>query len=442
MRISFRTHQKFFSQISKTVRLELSKFYFLFFKNKQNNLNTYTEKTILNKTYKVAIVGGGASGLICAVELSSLLGDGKDIVILERTDRVGKKIIATGNGQCNLGNANFSSEFYHGDKGFIEQFIHQANDIDLDGYLYSLGIPIITEENGKKYPVSKQASAVLDTIRARLSSYNVCTLTDFMVSDISFNNGIFMLSSGNGKVQAEQVVIATGGKAGKQFGTDGFGYSLAKKFNHKLTPLYPSLVQVKTELDKIRGLKGLKERVIATAYDGKEKLATCTGDLLFTEFGVSGSAIFTLSAYLSGAKDPKIVVEFLPGFNLEETKQLIVDRKKNATSESGEKVFNCLINKRIGQAVYKTAKSDKASDLAYALKNFTLTVKGTLDFASAQVTKGGIDTADITNKYESKLQKGLYLTGEILNVDGDCGGYNLMFAFTTGIVVARDIVKR
>jgi len=395
----------------------------------------------LNKTYKVAIVGGGASGLICACELSSLLGDGSNIFILERTDRVGKKIIATGNGQCNLGNANFSSEFYHGDKEFIEQFIRLAKDIDLDGYLYSLGIPIITEENGKKYPVSKQASAVLDTIRARLSSYNVCTLTNFMVNDITFKNGIFTLTSENGKVQAERVVLATGGKAGKQFGTDGFGYALAKKFNHRVTPLYPSLVQVKTELDKIRGLKGLKERVTATAYDGEEKLATCTGDLLFTEFGVSGSAIFTLSAYLSGVKEPKIVVEFMPEFSIEETQKLIADRKKNAVTESGEKVFNCLINKRIGQAVYKTAKTDKASDLAYALKNFTLTVKGTLDFSNAQVTKGGIDTSDITSSFESKIQKGLYLTGEILNVDGDCGGYNLMFAFTTGVVVARNIIK-
>lgn len=395
----------------------------------------------MDKIYKVAIVGGGASGLICACELSSLLNDGKDIVILEGTDRVGKKIIATGNGQCNLGNANFNSSYYHGDKGVIENFILQANEIDLDGYLYALGIPVITEENGKKYPVSKQASAVLDTIRARLSNYNVPTLTDFKVTEISFNNGVFTIKSAKETIKAEKVVIATGGKAGKQFGSDGSGYALAQKFGHKLTALYPSLVQVKTELEKIRGLKGLKEKVKATAFDGKIKLAESTGDLLFTEYGVSGSSIFSLSSYLSGAKEPKITVEFLPDFSESETQNLIADRKKNAPTETGEKIFNCLINKRIGQAVYKCAKSDKASDLAYALKNFTLSVKGTLDFSSAQVTKGGINTADITKTYQSKLQKGLYLTGEILNVDGDCGGYNLAFAFTTGIIVARDIVK-
>lgn len=397
----------------------------------------------MNKIYSTAIIGGGASGLISAIELLNNGVNADEIVIIEGQDRVGKKLIATGNGQGNLMNADFNACHYHGEKGFIDNFVAFTKNLNLEDYFYRLGVPLITDEKGRKYPLSKQASAVLDVLREKLDSAGVKTITGFKVTKITEKNDVFTAYSDGGEVQARKVVLAVGGSSGKQFGTDGTSYILAEKFLHTKTVLYPSLVQLKTNLDKIRALKGLKENALVYAYDGNKLLATYEGDVLFTEFGVSGNAIFYLSAYLSGAKQPKIKIEFIPQYTLEQAEKLISDRKKFSPTQTQERTLGCIVNKRIGSAVYKSAKSDSAKDLAYALKNFELTVTGTLGFNNAQVTKGGIRTNEIDYKtYESKFKQGLYLVGEVLDIDGDCGGYNLTFAFVSAIACARAIAKK
>lgn len=395
----------------------------------------------MEKTFSVAIIGGGASGLLCAVEL--LRGknaiNGKDIVILERTDRVGKKLIATGNGQGNLSNANFDKEYYHGNKEFIEQFIKTAREIDIERYFSQLGIPFYTDEKGRKYPLSRQASAVLDIFREILSQNCVNVITDFYASDVKKTKNGFEVQSLTQKILAKKVVVACGGSAGKQFGTDGTSYHLLEKFGHKCTPLYPSLVQIKTELEKIRGLKGLKEYARVYALDGEKELKSQTGDILFTEYGVSGNTVFTVSGYLATAKNPAIRIEFLPDFSLEETEKLLEERSKSINLESLN-VLCGIVNKKIGERLVKNINSTKPKDMAKLLKDFRLKVSGNLGFNYAQVTKGGIKTDQIDEKtYQSKLVDGLYLTGEVLDVDGDCGGYNLTFAFCSGILSAKSI---
>ena len=395
----------------------------------------------MEKTFSVAIIGGGASGLLCAVEL--LRGknaiNGKDIVILERTDRVGKKLIATGNGQGNLSNANFDKEYYHGNKEFIEQFIKTAREIDIERYFSQLGIPFYTDEKGRKYPLSRQASAVLDIFREILSQNGVNVITDFYASDVKKTKNGFEVQSLTQKILAKKVVVACGGSAGKQFGTDGTSYHLLEKFGHKCTPLYPSLVQIKTELEKIRGLKGLKEYARVYALDGEKELKSQTGDILFTEYGVSGNTVFTVSGYLATAKNPVIRIEFLPDFTLEETEKLLEERSKSINLESLN-VLCGIVNKKIGERLVKNINSTKPKDMAKLLKDFRLKVSGNLGFNYAQVTKGGIKTDQIDEKtYQSKLVDGLYLTGEVLDVDGDCGGYNLTFAFCSGILSAKSI---
>ncbi len=395
----------------------------------------------MEKTFSVAIIGGGASGLLCAVEL--LRGknalNGKDIAILERTDRVGKKLIATGNGTGNLSNENFGEEYYHGDKEFISQFIKTALDVDIEGYFRKLGIPFYTDEKGRKYPLSRQASAVLDILREILLKNGVNVITDFYVKNVNKSKNGFEVLSDTQKVFAKKVVLACGGSAGKQFGTDGTSYSLAEKFGHKKTNLYPSLVQVKTELEKIRGLKGLKEYAKVYALDGDKVLKSAKGDILFTEYGVSGNTVFTVSGYLALAKNPIIKIEFLPDFTLEETLKLLEERSEILNLENAG-VLCGILNKKIGERLVKNINSIEPKILAKTLKNFTLKVNGNLGFNYAQVTKGGIKTDQIDAKtYQSKLVDGLYLTGEVLDVDGDCGGYNLTFAFCSGINSARSI---
>ena len=391
--------------------------------------------------YKVVIVGGGASGLMCAIELLRAKNclSGSDVLILEKNDRVGKKLITTGNGQGNLSNVNLSSNKYHGDKSFISAVINNQQNINVVDYLESLGIFTTTSTDGKIYPVSKQASAVLDILRAYLTSKGCNVKTDSNVVSVVKNTNNWCVTTQNGSYTAKNVVLAFGGAVGKQFGTDGTSYSLAQNLGHKVTKLYPSLVQLKTDTTFIRGLKGLKERAKVVAYDGNLKLAESVGDLLFTEFGVSGNAIFQISAYLTNAKNPSINVEFLPDYSLEQVKNLLI-KKSKIDYVSKEEILVGILNKRIGQAILKRCNSFSPECVAQEIKNFTLKVTGNLGFNYAQVTKGGIQTDQINPlTMQSKLNKGLYVTGEALDVDGDCGGYNLTFAFLTGIICAINI---
>lgn len=396
------------------------------------------------KNFKAIIVGGGASGLLCAVELLRLknLLNGSQIAIIEKNDRVGKKLIATGNGQGNLCNQDLSKRHYHGNSFFIKSFFDGAKDINIQDYLTKLGIPLTTAKDGKQYPISKQASAVLDVIRAFLESKGCTIVTGETVEQINGKDGDFTLKTEKNIYRAKKIVLAFGGKAGKQFGTDGTSYMLAQGLGHDITPLYPSLVQLKTETEKIKGLKGLKENANVIALDGENILCQSVGEVLFTEYGISGNAVFQISGYLAKAKKPRVKIEFLPDYSLEQTVELLTQRQKIEYLQS-EQMLVGILNKRIGQAVIKNAKTTAPSDIANALKNFTLNVTGNLGFNYAQVTKGGVNTEQI-NPYnlESLKKKGVYIVGEALDVDGDCGGYNLSFAFVSAIICAKDIRER
>ena len=395
----------------------------------------------MNKIYNTAIIGGGASGLISGVELTHGKNalNGQDVIILERNDRVGKKLIATGNGQGNLTNANLSSEFFYGDKAFIDAFLCYADKINLPTYLEQFGIPLCFDNQGRAYPLSKQASAVLDAIRAYLLDKGVKEQTGVMVESVEKVNGYFTINSDKGQYFAKHVILATGGNAGKQFGTDGKGYAIAEKLGHKKTALYPSLVQLKTQTENIRALKGLKENARVTCYADGKKVKSAVGDLLFTDYGVSGNTVFNVSSGIADSKNAYLIIEFLPDLTFDRVCEIIENRKKLKYIEKND-LLSGVLNKRVGQAVLKTAKSDSVKDIAYAIKNFRLAVTGTTGFNYAQVTRGGIKTDQIDkNTYQSKLIKDLYLTGEILDVDGDCGGYNLTFAFISGIVAAKSV---
>lgn len=394
--------------------------------------------------FKVIIIGGGASGLFCAMELlnDNLHLNGKDVLILEGNDRVAKKLIATGNGQGNLTNKNISENNYYGNKEFICDFIENEKQINLKDYLYKKGIPLTCSGDGKMYPISKQANAVSDIIRANLEEKNCNLLTGKKVTQILKNSDVFSVICGGEKFTAKYVIFAVGGCVGKQFGTDGSSYAIVEQLGHTKTKLYPSLVQLKTETSKIRGLKGLKEVARVNAYDGDKLLKTAVGDVLFTEFGLSGSAIFQVSSVLTMARKPIVRIEFVPELTKEELLKILKDRKHNACF-SGYDMLLGILNKRVGVAVCKSAKNLKEESVVDEVKDFCLNVTGNLGSNYAQVTKGGIKTCEINSKtYESKLINNLYFAGEVIDIDGDCGGYNLTFAFVSGIKVARSIKEK
>lgn len=400
------------------------------------------------KNFQVAIVGGGASGLLCAIEL--ILGTdklkGEDIAIIERNDRVGKKLVATGNGRGNLSNCKISSNYYHGNEDFINSFIKNISNNEICEYLENLGINL-TKEDNKIYPLSFQANSVLDILRAILIKNKVNIVTSTKINNIYKNCNNFILQSESQNFTAKNVVLAVGGTCGKQFGTDGSSYILAKNFGHAVTKLFPSLVQLKTNTYNIKGLKGIKEVAKVNAFNNDKFLVSSIGDVLFTDYGVSGSAIFNVSGYLSNVNNPKIEIEFLPNIDKNDICDIINFRlKKDYFNDCG--ILTGLINKKLGEKIIKdlTLKLNRfpnSMEIANQIKRFSLNVLGTLGYDYAQVTKGGIETSKInSNSFESKLINNLYIVGEMLNVDGDCGGYNLTFAFYSGISSAKSIKNK
>ena len=398
----------------------------------------------MNKIFKAAIVGGGSSGLLCATELLSgenrLMGG--DVVILERNDRVGKKLIATGNGQGNLTNAYISAENYSGDPAFIRAFIEQSKRINLTEYLKNLGIITEKDESGRIYPVSRQANSVLDILRAYLTGNNCTVITGFKANKITVSDGVFTVFSENGEtIRAENIVLTAGGRAAKQFGTDGQAYSLATNFHHKLTPLFPSLVQLKTEKEPIKGLKGIKSNATVSLFDGNTFVKKASGDLLFTDYGVSGNTVFKISDKAVTLKNPVLKIDFLPQFAEKELSEILAKRARSGFMPKTD-ILNGLVHKKLGETIVKLSGGE-LERITKTVKSFEIKVTGTLGFDYAQTTKGGIMTADIvSDTYESKLQNGLYITGEMLDVDGECGGYNLTFAFVSGIIAARSIKNK
>lgn len=384
------------------------------------------------KFYDVAVVGGGAAGLACAVRLKEL-NKNLSVVILEAGERLGKKIAATGNGQGNISNANLGVNHYHGTcapyaKKLLEDGV---NPFALFDFL------TVTDDKGRVYPASKQASAISDCLIKRVADGGVQVMYSSPVVGIDKN--LTLSIAGGEKIKAKKVLIATGGKAQKQFRTDGTAYSLATSLGHTLTQLYPSLVQLKCT-GGFKQLKGIRTECRVTVFNAKhEKLVTTEGDVIFTDYGLSGNAIFYASAYCAGEKNATVSLEFLPGVDRAEIIAVIKKRIKCGYAQS--ELLGGTLHNALGRELIKRCKDKSAEGIASFIKNFSVDVEGSLGWDYAQVTKGGIPFGEITLNGESKKACGVYFAGEVLDIDGDCGGYNLHFAFASGIYAAECIYQ-
>ncbi len=401
-----------------------------------------------SRKFKVAIVGGGASGLALSIMLAKKFKKGS-VVLFERLDRVGKKLLQTGNGQCNLGNVDGKLHHFHGKNEEFANYVITTYSSQIETFFNWLGIPL-AEDNGKIYPLSKQASSVVDALRFKAENLGVEIRLNSKISSVKNCENSFTITTEEGLgTIAENLVICAGGKSQKHLGTDGSGYFLLQSLGHSLTSLYPSIVQLKTETAKIKGLKGLKQKVKAKAIVGGKVLAETSGDILFTDYGVSGNACFYLSSYLTGESDGYLNIDFCPELTFEGLKTQIENKQRECSYLSGEYILLGIMNNKIGSSVLRNSgfkdlgapiSSFSADKISKAVKDYSIKVVGTMGFDGAQVTKGGIDTGDFNEKtLESKLVKGLYACGEILDVDGDCGGYNLTWAFASAMAVSESI---
>ena len=390
----------------------------------------------------VCIIGGGAAGMMAAITAADC---GHQVTLLERQARVGRKLMATGNGRCNLTNRHAAPEHYHGEDGDFCAYALSAFDVDatLDWFARH-GLVTVTEESGRVYPYSNMAGSVLDVLRYALEREAIDLRAGCTVTRIRRRGSGFTVESDQGSFSADKVILCAGGAAGSKVGGVMDGYQLAKHLGHHRTALCPSLVQLKTDPTYPRALKGVKAEACVRILRGREVLAENRGEILFTEYGVSGPAVFELSrAAATGGEGLSVELDFLPDWTDASAMEWLVQRRDSAARREAGTLLAGTLHSRLGQMVCKAAGFTAQSantltdgdlhQIARQLRAFTLPVLGVCGFDQAQVTAGGLRTDEFDPQtLESRLVPGFYACGEVLDIDGDCGGYNLQWAWSSG----------
>jgi predicted Rossmann fold flavoprotein len=406
---------------------------------------------------RVIVIGGGAAGMLAAISAARL---GAHVTILEKNQRVGKKILATGNGRCNFTNVNAGYSCYSSENpGFVQKALSDFTASDAISFFEELGIQHKVEEMGKVFPMSDQASSILDVLLYELNRLGVNIICDSNVVDIIPENGSFILKTKDGnKYRGDSVVLAPGGKAMPSSGSDGYGYDLALKLGHTMTDTFPALVQLMLEGDYFKRIDGVKFIGTAEIIDNNRPVIKDRGDILFTNYGVSGPPVLQISRkageLLKSGKQATLKISILDTMSKEEVTDLIDRRFKTDLNKTLEFSFVGLINKRLIPVVLLQAgisdlkrpvsgiTSKERDRIAEILTDWRFNIRGTKSWPSAQVTAGGINTREIDeNTMESFLIKGLYFAGEIMDVDGMCGGYNLQWAWSSGFIAGRSAAK-
>ena len=393
------------------------------------------------------IIGGGAAGLASAV-LSAK--SGFKTVVLEKSDRVGKKLLLTGNGLGNICNKDIAPKHFHSEnKDKLSKFLKKYTLSDALDFFDYIDLPI-TSIGNKIYPNSLQASSLLDALRIKCSTLNVVTKTDFEVSKIeSFGNQIKVFSE-NGFIIGNKVIVATGGSAYPRLNSDGNGYKLFTDFNHTLVKPYPTLVQLKCEGVSSMNLKGIKTDVTAMLYVDGEPIREESGELLFTDYGVSGPVIFNLSGEasraLSNSKQVNVNIDLSPSLN---PLEIIKKRIESMGDAPLMELLNGYLKKQLTRPILNKASvlyngknissltAKEIDAICKVIKCFELQVNSSLGFDHAQATIGGLSLDDFDDNLMSNKVKNLYAAGEILDVDGDCGGYNLFWAWASASIITK-----
>lgn len=402
---------------------------------------------------EIAVIGGGASGMIVAITARK---SGKEVVVLERKDRILKKVLITGNGRCNITNVNANISNYFGKNiSSVENILNSFNPQDTMDFFNGLGIICNEENRGKVYPLSGQASSVVDALRFEAERLGVRIETEFYVRKIEKEGFKFKIySEERKKIEAGRVIIAAGGQSYPELGSNGSGFELAKELGHSVTRLSPSIVQLKTEKHQVKGLQGIKTDAAVTAYGDNKKICTYDGELLFTDYGISGNVVFNISFVMPLYKNVEFEIDFMEKFDYNELYEILKERKKMMSHLTMENYFNGMINKKLGQFLSKASGIEKLSKpvkdlndseirkLCTVLKKYRIKILDTTGFKNAQVTAGGVSLDEVNPEtLESKIVKGLYFSGEVLDVYGECGGFNLQWAWASGYIAGKNVAK-
>lgn len=406
------------------------------------------------KQNNIFIIGGGAAGIVAAISARRL---GANVTILERNPRIGKKILATGNGRCNYTNINTEVAHYSGNNpDFVKEILAQFTVSDTINFFTKLGISPLIEDKGKVFPRSEQASSILDVFLYELNELGVRLKTDTLVKAIHRQKGKYLITTDNGEeFIADKVIITTGGKAMPSSGSDGRGYDLAEGLGHSTVEIFPALVQLKLAGDFFKQIAGVKIVGTAELILQDKILSQDRGDILFTNYGISGPPILQLSRLagqlLKDGAEPELKISLIDNLTAEALKNDLENRWQTKPDKPLDFSLVGLINKRLIPIILKNAGITKLKKsvstltpaeqarILNSLTDFRLKIRGTKGFTSAQVTAGGINTDEINPlTLESKINKGLYFAGEIIDIDGECGGYNLQWAWSSGYIAGQN----
>ena len=390
----------------------------------------------------IGIIGGGAAGMAAALAASE--NENVQVILLERQARVGKKLSATGNGRCNLTNLHANHQSYHGEEPWFASTALIRYDVaDTLAWFRSLGLFTVAEDSGRVYPYSDQANSVVDVLRFALEKPNIRLETGFEVEKVKKNGDGFLVEGTGGVLMCDRLIIACGGLAGTKLGGSMSGYKLLRSFGHKCTKLRPTLVQLKSSWPGAASLKGVRANCHAQIFHNGEVFARSRGEIQFTEFGLSGPVIFEISRDVcSDRGDWVCKLDLLPEIEENVLKNELLRRK--TTNLPVSELLTGILHNRLGRVLTKNVgisdyvpvaqlEDYEIDAVCKAVKGFEVNLTEPMGMDSAQVTAGGIVTREFfPETMESKLVPGLYACGEVLDIDGDCGGYNLQWAWSSG----------
>lgn len=388
----------------------------------------------------VIIVGAGASGLmagICAARR------GKKVLIIDRMAKAGKKIYATGNGKCNYTNAQYDYDSYRGENvDIVSEVLAKFSYENTIDFFEELGI-LAKNKYGYIYPYSEQASSVVEVMLMELDNLGVKILLEENVQKIIKNNEVYMVVTDKNKHICSKVILATGGMASPKLGSNGSGYALAESLGHSIVKPNKALVQLKTKGKEYKSLSGVRIQGKVTMYIEGEEIRTNYGEFVFTDYGISGIPIMQLSRYaavgLSNNKKVRIELDFYPDIDDKELLVLLRNRQKNCYYKDNYELLIGMINNKLAAYIDRKSNGRLEAMIRY-MKKLPMEIVDTNSWDNAQVTAGGVSTKEIDyHTMESKVSKGLYITGELMDIDGTCGGYNLQWAWATGYIAGNNV---
>lgn len=402
---------------------------------------------------KIAVIGAGPAGMMAAITAAKA---GAKVTVFERNDIAGKKLLLTGNGKCNFTNVDIHADYYSfQEDSFADDILNELTYRDVCDVFMEMGV-LSVERKGGLYPFTGQAKTVVNALVRAMERLGVTLLTGSCVNSITKQNNCFTVHTDKENTEFDRVILACGGKAAPKTGSDGFGYRLARGFGHTVSRTYPALVQLIADNPNLKNVAGVRCYANASAWINGEKVVSDYGELQLTEYGLSGIPVFHLSRYLSKAVEEKenciVKVDFVPQIRSDALEGYVLEQQKVLSGCSFKAFLEGMVHDKLADYFLKIKKQESAflsseEDarklicLLKEMKAWEFVITGHKGFENAQVTKGGVLLDEIDENMQSKLTQGLYFAGEMVDVDAECGGYNLHWAWASGKKAGEEAAK-